>query len=75
MRYGSLFTGIGGLDLGLEWAGLGPCVFQCEIDPWCRSVLERHWPGVPKFDDIKRVTKEALGELAAVDLICGGFPC
>lgn len=75
MKIGSLFSGVGMFELGLIWAGLGHVVWQCEIDPWCRAVLERHWSGVPKFDDIKRVNKEALGELAAVDLICGGFPC
>ena len=74
MRIGSLFSGIGGLDLGLEWAGLGPVVFQCESDPFCREVLEARWPGVPRFDDVRTLGKEKLRELAAVDLICGGFP-
>lgn len=70
LTIGSLFSGIGGLELGLEWAGLGPVVWQCEIDPFCRSVLAKHWPDVERFDD---VTSER--EWPAVDVVCGGFPC
>jgi len=69
LTFGSLFSGIGGLDLGLERAGM-QCRWQVEIDPYCRKVLEKHWPEVPRFGDIKGIT-----ELPAVDLICGGFPC
>lgn len=71
MRFGSLFAGIGGFDLGLERAGM-ECAWQVEIDPFCREVLEKHWPGVPKYGDIRDLSGE---ELEAVDLICGGFPC
>jgi len=48
MTFGSLFSGIGGMDLGLERAGLC-CAWQVEIDDKCQSVLSRHWPNVPKF--------------------------
>ena len=44
MRIGSLFSGIGGLELGLERSGLGRVAWQVEIDPFCRSVLTKHWP-------------------------------
>lgn len=71
MKFISLFAGIGGLDLGLERAGM-ECVAQVEIDDFCQKVLTKHWPDVPKFKDVKNVGKE---NLPAADLICGGFPC
>jgi DNA (cytosine-5)-methyltransferase 1 len=71
LTFGSLFAGIGGMDLGLERAGM-VCRWQVEIDEYCRRVLTKHWPDVPKYGDIREVTG---GELEAVDLICGGFPC
>ena len=72
MKIGSLFAGIGGLELGLEWAGVGETVFQVERDPFCRSVLERHWPHATRFDDVCSV---GAHNLPAVDVLCGGFPC
>ena len=71
MTFGSLFAGIGGLDLGLERAGM-ICKFQVENDPYAIKVLETHWPGVPRFGDIRNVKG---CDLPAVDLLCGGFPC
>ncbi len=72
MTFLSLFAGIGGLDLGLERAGMR-CIGQVEIDPYCRAVLAKHWPDVPKWDDVRTFTKDCLNETP--DLICGGFPC
>ena len=69
LTIGSLFAGIGGLELGLEWAGVGETRWQVEIDPYCRRVLERHWPQAERFEDVT-----AFGGRPA-DLICGGFPC
>lgn len=72
MTIGSLFSGIGGLELGLERAGLGPVVWQVEADPWCRQVLEKHWPGVDRYTRVENV---GAHNLAPVEVICGGFPC
>ncbi len=69
--FGSLFAGIGGLDLGFELAGF-ECRWQVELDPFARAVLERHWPDVRRHDDI-RTWPTADAEL--VDVIVGGFPC
>jgi DNA (cytosine-5)-methyltransferase 1 len=71
MRFISLFSGIGGLDLGLERSGMR-CVAQVEVDDFCQRVLSKHWPDVPKFKDVKDV---GLHNLPTAELICGGFPC
>jgi len=70
-RYLSLFSGIGGIDLGLDRAGM-TCVGQVEIDPFGRAVLEKHWPGVARYADVRTVTGDEFG---SVDLVAGGFPC
>ena len=72
LTIGSLFSGIGGLELGLEQSGLGPVVWQVELEPTSRAVLAEHWPGVPIYADVHAV---GAHNLAPVDLICGGFPC
>jgi DNA-cytosine methyltransferase len=69
MRFGSLFSGIGGFDLGFEQAGLS-CEWQVEIDKDCNRVLENRFRDVTKFPDVNDV-----GKLPTVDVICGGFPC
>jgi len=71
MKFGSLFTGVGGFDLGFERAGM-ECAWQVEQDKFCNQVLDRRWPEVERYEDVRTVGKE---NLAAVDLICGGFPC
>lgn len=71
MNFISLFAGIGGLDLGLERAGMN-CVAQVEIDDFCQKVLTKHWADVPKFKDVRDVGKH---NLPTADVICGGFPC
>jgi len=71
MKVGSLFSGIGGFDLGLERAGYD-ISWQVEIDPYCQRVLAKHWPTVPRYGDICAVD---WGTVEKVDLICGGFPC
>ncbi len=71
-----LFSGIGGFSLGLERSGGFETVAFCEINPFCRKVLRKHWPDVPQYEDIRRLTAEQLiRDGIAVDAICGGFPC
>lgn len=69
-----LFSGIGGFSLGLERAGMQTVAF-CEIEPYCRAVLRKHWPGVPIFEDVCSLGAESLASVEPIDVICGGFPC
>ena len=71
ITFGSLFSGIGGIDLGLERCGFS-CRWQVEINPFCLQVLEKHWPRVQRHTDIKQLNHEAL---EWVDVLAGGFPC
>jgi DNA (cytosine-5)-methyltransferase 1 len=71
----SLFAGIGGMELGLERAGM-TTVGQVEIDPYCQRVLARHWPEVPRHDDVRTAADWWLAEpRPQVDVIAGGYPC
>jgi len=71
----SLFAGIGGLELGLERAGM-KTVGQVEIDEWCRGILAKHWPDVPQHDDVLTAIEWWTSiERPPVHVVCGGFPC
>jgi DNA (cytosine-5)-methyltransferase 1 len=67
-----LFSGIGGFSLGLERTGGFETVAFCEIDPFCRRVLAKHWPAVPCFEDVTTLRGE---DVERIDVITGGFPC
>jgi len=70
LTIGSLFSGVEGLGLGLEQAGLGPVVWQCETAEYPRRVLRHHYPDATLFGDIRDLKNPPY-----VGLICGGFPC
>lgn len=67
----SLFSGIGGFDLGFEAAGFRT-TFQCDIKKFCLSILERHWPTIPKWTNIKELKHETI---PPSDVWTAGFPC
>lgn len=91
VRIGSLFSGIGGLDLGVEWAlrdaGVpAETVWQCDADADCRAVLAKHWPHATRFDDVQMLPpqiragrRRGIGpwrdDHEGIDLLIGGFPC
>lgn len=70
-RVASFFAGIGGFDLGFEQAGF-EVNFQCEIHPFCGSVLKHHWPSIPFGTDISTLDPDSISD---ADVWCGGFPC
>lgn len=71
-----LFSGIGGFSLGLERTGGFKTVAFCEIEPFCRAVLRKHWPEVSCYDDVRELTAARLAaDGISVDVISGGWPC
>lgn len=73
MKLGSLFSGIGGFELGLERAIPGlETIWQVEQDKFCQRVLSKHWPHAKIYDDVRNITKN---NVEPVDMLCGGFPC
>ena len=75
MKVLSLFSGVGGFDMGLENAGM-QTVFQCEWDKHANSILHKHWPDVPKWDDVSTLTgKHILAHAPVIDVVAWGSPC
>ena len=75
MKVLSLFSGVGGFDLGLERAGM-ETVFQCEWDKHATKILERYWPHVPRWDDVSTLTGEhILRHAPVIDVVAWGSPC
>ena len=77
LRVLDLFSGIGGFSLGLERTGGFETVAFCEIEPFPRRVLAKHWPGVPCYEDVRTLTGAGLAAdgITGIDVITGGFPC
>lgn len=71
MGIGSLFTGIMGLELGLEMCGLGPVIWACESDAYACAVIQRHRPGLRIYGDVRDIDEKA----ERPTILCGGFPC
>lgn len=68
---GSLFSGIGGLELGLEQEGIGTTIWQAEADPFCRRILSEHWPEIPIYDNVELIDETT----ERPTILIGGFPC
>ena len=77
MRHLDLFSGIGGFALGLESTGLYETAAFCEIEPFPRRVLTKHWPAVPIYEDVRDVGADRLAGdgIGGIDILTGGFPC
>ncbi len=80
LRVGSIFSGIGGLELGLERGGDFTTIFQCELNPFCRRILRQHWPSTHIFKDVRTLEEDiqytqSKGFDLSIDLLCGGDPC
>lgn len=74
LTVGSLFSGIGGIELGLEQTGGFETKWQVEINPFAQKVLRKHWPNAELFEDVKTFPPQPMNKYK-VDLLCGGFPC
>jgi len=72
----SLFSGIGGIDMAAKWAGIETAAF-CEIEPYAVKVLNKRFPGVKIYGDVRTITKRRLQDdgIPKIDIVCGGFPC
>ncbi len=76
MRHVDLCSGIGGFALGFQWAGLSPQPHLfCDIEPWCRSILQQHWPNVPVASDVKELANDPDRNVPDCDIITAGYPC
>ena len=75
MRHVDLCSGIGGFALGFQWAGLSKPVLFCDIEPWSRKVLAKHWPDVPVAKDVKELANDPDGSIPDCDILTAGYPC
>jgi len=75
MRHVDLCSGIGGFALGFQWAGLSKPVLFCDIEPWSRELLAKHWPDVPIAEDVKELASDPDGLIPDCDILTAGYPC
>jgi len=76
MRHVDLCSGIGGFALGFQWAGLSPQPqLFCDIEPWCRKILQQHWPNVPVASDVKELASDPERFVPDCDILTAGYPC
>ena len=75
MKHTDLCSGIGGFALGFEWAGLSRPVMFCDIEPWSRKVLAKHWPDVPIAEDVKELASDPARLVPDCDILTAGYPC
>jgi len=75
MSHVDLCAGIGGFSLGFSWSGLSKPVLFCDIDPWCRKVLAKHWPDVPIAEDVKELANDPARLVPDCDILTAGYPC
>ena len=75
MRHVDLCSGIGGFALGFEWAKLSKPVLFCDIEPWSRKVLAKHWPDVPIAEDVKELANDPDRNVPDCDILTAGYPC
>ena len=75
MKHVDLCSGIGGFALGFEWAGLSKPVLFCDVEPWCRDVLSKHWPDVPVASDVKELANDPDRNVPDCDILTAGYPC
>lgn len=75
MKHVDLCSGIGGFALGFQWAGLSEPQLFCDIEPWCRKILQQHWPNVPVASDVKELASDPERFVPDCDILTAGYPC
>ena len=76
LNHVDLCSGIGGFSLGFEWAGLSQPILFCDIEPWARQILKKHWPNVPIAEDVKEIAADPDRFIPGrVDILTAGYPC
>ena len=75
MRHVDLCSGIGGFALGFEWAGLSKPVLFCDIEPWSRKIIRKHWHDVPIAEDVKELANDPERTVPDCEILTAGYPC